>query len=359
MYEILLVDDDRAIRYQLKKMQLWNAYGFHIGDEAADGSEALAKICAGRFDAVFVDIKMPGINGIELIAELRDRHNDICVVIMSSHREFTYARQGIRLGAFDYLLKPVNEENLAPLLKELKAHLDGRASDIGFRAKAKETLEASLRMPYSSQDEAMLLSLITDKPDSAGAFAQELGERVSEFYDQDVFKVATILECSYGNVSRALMERFPWFAGLDAVENGGVHFHLLENIALLIHVYREKIEGYSALVKKMHLDKPDSLIKALCEYAIRNAGGDISLETAGAELGYSRKYLGKAFREKTGEGFPEYLTKIRMERAKTYLLTNRYKNYEVSEMLGYKNPDYFCRLFKNYFGVTPSEFKKS
>ena len=360
MYEVLLVDDDRAIRYQMKRTQLWEKHSFRIKDEAADGQEALEKIYSDHFDLVFVDMKMPRINGIEFISELRENNHDICVVILSSHRDFSYARQGIRLDAFDYLLKPLNENDLDVLLKEIKSHLDKKSTDQTQKIKTEETLQESLKMPYSTHDEQNLFRMIIEEPEDVDRCVHELIGKIIEFYDQDVFKIATILECSYHNIIRLLFDKIQGLKNLRVLEmEETVHFHLLENIAVLSHVYCEKMLGFAALIRKMHLDKPDSIIRRLSECAIQNTDMEINLEMAAKKLGYSSKYLGKYFREKTGEYFVDFVTRLKMEKSKSLLLSGQYKNYEISEMLGYKNPDYFCQLFKKYFGLTPSEFKKS
>lgn len=73
MYDILVVDDDRVARYLLKRNNLFKEHGFVITDEAADGYEALRKVASSHFDMVFADIKMPKIDGIEFLRELRKR----------------------------------------------------------------------------------------------------------------------------------------------------------------------------------------------------------------------------------------------------------------------------------------------
>ena len=120
MYKVLIVDDDRAIRYELKKSFLFNLHGFVIAGEAGDGKEALEKISSSEYDIVFVDIRMPKIDGIKFIQELRDSGNDLCVVIISGSCDYSFTRQAIRLGAFDYLLKPIAAEELDELLSSAR-----------------------------------------------------------------------------------------------------------------------------------------------------------------------------------------------------------------------------------------------
>jgi two-component system response regulator YesN len=158
MYRVLIVDDDRAVRYMLKRFKGWNRFGFIPVDEACDGKEALKKLQAGEFDIVISDIKMPGMDGIEFLSELRRMKNDICVLFLSTHSDFSYAKQGIRLGVFDYLTKPLKDEALYEALERVKVYLDGRnmkEGDMDGHSIFLESIQA-----YSKNDEKELVSEI-------------------------------------------------------------------------------------------------------------------------------------------------------------------------------------------------------
>lgn len=124
MYNVLIVDDDRAVRYDLKKSGVWQKHGFTVTKEATNGQEALQKITESHFDLILIDIKMPKIDGIAFLKELRDNAFDFCVVIASGYSTFEYARQGLVLGAFDYLLKPIESSNLEDVLARVSMYLE-------------------------------------------------------------------------------------------------------------------------------------------------------------------------------------------------------------------------------------------
>lgn len=102
----------------------------------------------------------------------------------------------------------------------------------------------------------------------------------------------------------------------------------------------------------------DSTIKKLSQYVINHWNEKITLEICSKVFNYNSDYLGKLFRQETGESFVEFVTRIKMERAKNLLISGDYKNYEVSQMTGYNDYDHFSRLFKDYTGFSPSIFKK-
>ena len=124
MYKVLLVEDDKTLRLIYSKMKTWSECGFVIEKEVDDGKKALQALENEEFDLIFTDIKMPFMDGIEMLRQLSDKDNTTPVIFASSYDDFEYARQGLILGAFDYLLKPVAPKKLADVLKRVKAHID-------------------------------------------------------------------------------------------------------------------------------------------------------------------------------------------------------------------------------------------
>ncbi|MGN0553067.1 MAG: response regulator [Oscillospiraceae bacterium] len=120
MYKILIVEDDSAMRFIYSKMKVWTEHGFQITDEAANGKDALELLSKNKYDLVISDIRMPFLDGIELLREIKNRSIDVCVIFVSSYDEFEYARQGLVLGAFDYILKPLKESQLVQSLERVK-----------------------------------------------------------------------------------------------------------------------------------------------------------------------------------------------------------------------------------------------
>ena len=105
-------------------------------------------------------------------------------------------------------------------------------------------------------------------------------------------------------------------------------------------------------------EKEMNLIGIAKEYIHQNYSKDISLDDVSRSINISPYYFSKIFKEETGEGFVEYLTRIRMERAKELLTTTEYSMKQICSMVGYADPNYFSRSFKKNVGVTPTEYKQ-
>src|SRR5690554_2801467 len=118
LFKVLLVDDMEISRRQVKRLNLWDGEtNFYIAAEAQNGQEALNILRQEEFDLLITDIKMPKIDGIELMKETAENSLCPCVVLLSDYEDFSYARLGIQYGAFDYLGKPPEYNSMLDLLK--------------------------------------------------------------------------------------------------------------------------------------------------------------------------------------------------------------------------------------------------
>lgn len=118
------MDDENQIREGLQKILNWEEFGIRICGEAADGEQALAMIEESRPQILLTDIKMPGMDGVSLLREIRDRKIDIRVIILSGYDDFSLVRQTMKYGAVDYLLKPVGKNELIQIIEELLDQLE-------------------------------------------------------------------------------------------------------------------------------------------------------------------------------------------------------------------------------------------
>ncbi|MGM0209213.1 two-component system, response regulator YesN [Enterococcus sp. DIV0421] len=120
MFQILLVDDETTVLNGLKKFINWHYYGFEIKDCASSVAQALYLCESYEYDLIITDIQMPVQNGIELIKIIRNIYPKIKIIVLSSFAEFEYAQESLRLGVIDYIVKPVNFEQINNLLLKLQ-----------------------------------------------------------------------------------------------------------------------------------------------------------------------------------------------------------------------------------------------
>ncbi|RTE03065.1 response regulator transcription factor [Paenibacillus whitsoniae] len=126
MPSVLIVDDEPIFRKGLRHMITEMEGDWRVIDEAEDGSEALDKMERQLPDVLITDIMMPVMNGIELQYVLRERYPSVQCIVMSGYSDFEYARESLRMGAKDYLTKPIVRKELYRVLGGLQAELQSR-----------------------------------------------------------------------------------------------------------------------------------------------------------------------------------------------------------------------------------------
>lgn len=120
MSMVLIVEDEEIEREALKMMVTFSGQKIEKVLGCANGIEAL-EICQKEHpDLIFMDINLPGISGIEIIRQIKESYDDITFVIVSAYNQFIYAQEGLKLGVYEYLVKPVKNDEIVRILKEVQ-----------------------------------------------------------------------------------------------------------------------------------------------------------------------------------------------------------------------------------------------
>ncbi|MFE5318437.1 response regulator [Paenibacillus sp. NPDC056579] len=249
MYRVLIVDDEPWVLKGIRSTFKWEQMGFKVIADTTDSLEALVMIERDHPDVVMTDIRMPELTGIELMKRSRDLGIKSEFVIISGAADFHYAQDSIRLGCFDYLLKPLEFEEADKLLERLYHHLQDSNPGKGEEDTASATIDRDM--------------LNNEK-------FKELLEYVNGHYEEDL--------------------------------------HLKD----LSHKYY---------------------------------------------INYT--YCCDLFQKSMKSTFTDYVTRLRLSKAKQLLSENKLSIWEVSQHVGYKDYNYFSKVFKKWYGVTPSGFRKN
>ncbi len=123
MIKIFLVEDEILIRNGIKSSIEWEKEGYAFAGEASDGELALPMILKEKPDILITDIRMPFMDGLELSRLVKKELPDIKILILSGYDEFDYAKEAIKIGVTEYLLKPISSASLLNTLKEVSAQI--------------------------------------------------------------------------------------------------------------------------------------------------------------------------------------------------------------------------------------------
>ncbi len=128
MLSLLIADDEKVIRESLATRIDWNKFGVRVVGCCANGLEALDCIIDESPDIIMTDIKMPGLDGLDLIGKIQEINRDIEFIIFSGFREFDFAKKAIELGVRRYILKPVSEEQVVDAVLDAVSCCESRRS---------------------------------------------------------------------------------------------------------------------------------------------------------------------------------------------------------------------------------------
>ncbi|MEO8168104.1 MAG: sigma-54 dependent transcriptional regulator, partial [bacterium] len=150
MKSLLVVDDDKAIRESLRMILHYAKYDVHF---AEDGASALSQVAAASFDLVLLDIKMAGMDGLEVLRKIKEIDNDLPVVMISGHGTIETAVESTRMGAYDFLQKPLDKDKLLIVVRNamdrkqllvenklMKEKVEGKNVILGESQKIKDLL---------------------------------------------------------------------------------------------------------------------------------------------------------------------------------------------------------------------------
>ncbi|MDR2898372.1 MAG: response regulator [Spirochaetaceae bacterium] len=144
MYKVIIVDDEDTIVTGLSQLLPWQQFECEIAAVAHDGETALSLIRKLRPDILFTDIKMPGMDGLSLIAAFRSEFPDMQITILSGYPKFEYAQQAIQLGVSNYLIKPSRMDELTSALARMTELLNKQRSKMNLPEGAEEKKEEAI-----------------------------------------------------------------------------------------------------------------------------------------------------------------------------------------------------------------------
>ncbi|MGG4219577.1 response regulator [Paenibacillus jamilae] len=539
MVQILLVDDESYVTESLAATIPWETLGIERVHQATSALAAVDVLEAHDIDILVTDIRMPGMSGLELIVEVNERWPHIRSLLLTGYADFEYAKKALQLKAFDYILKPVDDEEF---IKCVSAAMDSLKEEW-------EAFDKVHQLQYSRRNDFGVLRthLMHDLLLGRDLTVQKIKDKMSEyeiklrtehpasmlliqlgkhFSDMDYHSVS-LIEYAIGNIAeevfapdfhvwhckaphdclivliegnwdvfpertvdeqnhilRAAIETFRknvsnylkgeiyvtltnWFHFPDELpklyqtairslywnqqeetnpllfieeqteqshssvksleglymhptlthllesrqweeaeeklsrvfgkmeETGYTREHLYElfisvtsalmyiahkqgrfitqmdqvgfdplHAQKLVHSFPHLKEWIFSMMNKLKAEWSASeqsaksyVVKQVQELIAQDKGQELSVKTIADQVYLHPVYLSKIYKAETGEGLGDYIIRMRMERALYLLKYSNKKIYEITTELGYQNPQYFSKMFKKHYGMTPHEFR--
>ncbi|HKL99410.1 MAG TPA: response regulator [Mobilitalea sp.] len=343
MINVQIVDDEPIVRIGLNKLIPWDEYGFQVVCEAQNGIEALEQLDMYKIDVVITDIEMPNMDGMEYIKRINNRKIKPLIVILTAYAEFEYAKTAIEYGVTGYILKPIIESQICDILRQIK-----------------KTLYITVEREFNSELDNQLIDAVLFADHNAYVIMEKIIDEERKYSVTDIngtyFRFLYILETIVNNVNKK-------YRNLNKLEKLDGYINMKNkqflNKADLIFEFKQEIVIIFEIIEKYYLSYKDNIVRQACNYVVDHIDEKIRLTEISTVLGISKNYFCSLFKQKIGENFLDYVTKLKMQRAKYLLKEKNLRIYEVSNLLGYVDTTYFTQLFKKYCDMTPNEYKKA
>lgn len=330
---VLLVEDERLILDDILSMIDWEAEGFRVAATATNGKLGCAAYQQFRPQLVITDIQMPVMDGLAMMRQLRQEDSSVSFLILSSYSEFEYAKEAVRLGSDSYLLKT----ELSPeLLRETLAPIREKI--------------VSRRSIHRITSQHKLFSLLTSSVEPSGAPAPTRRE-VTEAY-------RAYLEAAPDPEERR--RQLQWLVRECYAVLGSSGRATPLTTADPEETERWLLEEYDklcSLYQFICVKKYSPIIINACQFIQENCSDhQLRIGLAAEHVGLSASRLSVLFKQELGRTVNDYITEVRMEKAKELLRSGRYKVYEVSDIVGYSTSQYFSQIFFQYAGCSPTDY---
>lgn len=176
MIKVLIVDDEVHICHLLEKLIDWTKLDMEVIGIANDGITAYEQILQKRPDIVITDIRMSGYDGIELIRMTREAEISTHFIIVSGYRQFEYAKNALRYGAADYILKPISKDELTGILQNLKKQIESERESLHREEKLLRNIESGKAIMWRQ----FLMSLLSERHFSESEVGELFGTEINE-----------------------------------------------------------------------------------------------------------------------------------------------------------------------------------
>lgn len=182
MYKVLLVDDEYMVIAGLKKLIPFHQYDMEVVYGASSATEALSYIAHHPVDVIITDVNMPGINGLEMVRQMRKQLPHAAYIILSGYKEFEYVKTALNLQVADYLVKPVDKVELGQSLSQIARTFASKK--VAYPLLRADTTEEEFEQMLRTKSSVFLAAAKTEQGEHAVPFTV-LGQSVFLFLTED------------------------------------------------------------------------------------------------------------------------------------------------------------------------------
>lgn len=386
--KILFVDDDAIARKNIIIRIPWKQYGWELLFCARDGMEALEYMQTHQPDLILSDIKMPIMDGIQMAIIAKDYYPSVKFIFLSGYKDFEYAQQALKLNAIDYLTKPVMTEHLLEVLKKaesvirqeqkvthimekgypsIQRHFISQLMYDNFVQASPEVFQAfdiNLSNGFGVVGFADLKSIENIPPQTLMNLLQNGCQQFSDHFLGSFFIPIDTTQIFFIFTASNITEKLDFQYKIQQMQsylNKWFESYLqLYGTFFYGSYFRELNELYLSyqMAQKVRNNQTSDLLSQIRQYIEKEySNSGLTLHNIADHFNINHCYLTSLYKDKYGINLYDYLIQVRMEKAAELLKTTDLKGYQIAELIGYSNSQYFSLSFKKYYGCTVTEYK--
>lgn len=342
---MLVVDDEALFRQGLIHLVRNNPLGWEVVGEAADGEEAIQAVHSCTPDLIITDINMPVMDGLDLAERIHESGLDIMIIILTGYREFEYAQRAIRYGAIEFLLKPFSLDEACQVLQKAHERYRRKQSDIRIREQYSqvdrtERLREELTLLLLHHQFGSIMNRIEMLLEEASGMSLSQGKAEIHM----LMKVMTDLRVQQLQPQES--------SGMDSTAPDPLLW--IHTIPEVIAWARCKSEEWVDMIMRLTQEQQDHVVTRVIQYIEMNYSSTCTLQAVAAHVHVTPNYLSHLFKKETGQGFSQYVSKRRIDKAKLLLHSTRQSMADIAELTGFDNSSYFTTVFKQMTGYHPA-----
>ena len=397
MYRVFIADDEPLICKGLRDTIEWDSLGLEISGEAHNGADALAAMLQTPPHILITDIRMPEMDGISLIKEIRQRELNIKIIILSGFSDTQFLKDAIRLGVDGYLLKPIDTDELISNLSNLVSGIDEeifRTSQLyhGLELMRTNTLNRLVTNEIRRgefEEKAALLELSLDAEHYLCAVCMLAGDGGIACPQDDPSLMLTLRDAAQalaGSAAAAFLDAkgrlvLLFIAGTeplvrsrakDILDQAAEYARtrlarpLVYRLGTPVSALEDVHQSYAAAADGFEQERLsrqhdqlegqwNGIVNRTIGYVAAHYHEALSLKQIAGFCSINTSYLGQVFKKSTGESFTNYVNRYRVDKARELLAQTSLKVYEVSQRVGFTDYHYFLKIYKKITGALPTD----
>lgn len=409
MYKLLIADDEplerQAIRYFIENSHL------EIGEilESENGTATVKTAMEEQPDIIVLDIKMPGLTGLEAMERIIAVSKKCKVIFSTAYNYFDYAVKALKLNAMDFLVKPVKKELLISVINKAIDELDTENSTEQKGLKLDDVMQilgnkilGELVIGRIDEETLYYLDAIGVDSNTGGqVFAVKMEnelnnnkmQKLQSILQKDLYdagyqsitkinhrnlslivfspesslkrKITPAVETILSSIFRDLRMAYTCSCGIEFEDISGIEQSYSDACGFIVkfsengteHTWDPQKEWNKSFKSDKQSIPPE--IQLACNYILEHYRGKITLDKIAKEVKYSKYHISRLFKQYMNITIVDYLIRLRIKKAKEFLLDGSYSIKQISYMVGYSDPNYFTWAFKKHEGITPAKFRYS